>query len=129
MSRQALDGSGKARGQVGLSGNDPFPLCPCGQGCLGRPQVGSGDPWLDLFGSDRVINAPTEEESVSEAVFDMAVAFAVLALPIASLLLMWWIYKAVLGVVNHLAALRGGVAELVRKLEDGKENPGAPSPG
>ena len=125
-SRQALDGAG---GQVGLSGNDPFPLCPCGQGCLGRPQVGSGDPWLDLFGFDGVLAALTEEESLWEAVVDMVVAFAALALPIASLLLMWWIYKAVLGTVNHLAALRAGVAELVRKLEDGKENPGAPPPG
>ena len=64
-----------------------------------------------------------------EVVFDMVVGFAALALPIASLLLMWWIFKAVLEVKNHLAALRGAATDLVRKLESGKETPGAPPPG
>ena len=64
-----------------------------------------------------------------EAVFEIVLAFAAFALPIATLLLMWWIYKAVLEAKNHLAALRGAAAELVTKLESGKENPGAPPSG
>lgn len=64
-----------------------------------------------------------------EPVFDLVLAFAAFALPIATLLLMWWIYKALLEVKNDLAALRGAAAELVRKLENGKGNPGAPPPG
>ena len=128
-SRQALDGAGEAGGQIGLSGNDPFSLCPRGQGCLGRPQVDSGDPWPVLFGFCGVLTAPTEEEGMWGAVFDIVLALAAFTLPIATLLLMWWVYKAVLEVKNHLAALRGAAEELVRKLENGKVSPGAPPPG